>query len=138
MRYNRLIDIFTGVTCYSLQNHLRTTVPNIGQIETDELYVGINKFGKQFVFPVQAKGRKDKIGTVQIEQDIRLCEYKYPTLICRSIAAQFIKSNKIALFEFTIINSEVVKICEKHYLLVVAKDISDTDINKYNSLCIEE
>ncbi len=27
VRYNRLIDIFTGLTCYSLQNHLRTTVP---------------------------------------------------------------------------------------------------------------
>lgn len=27
LRYNRLIDIFTGVTCYSLQNHLRTTRP---------------------------------------------------------------------------------------------------------------
>ncbi len=26
LRYNRLIDIFSGVTCYSLQNHLRTTV----------------------------------------------------------------------------------------------------------------
>ena len=24
VRYNRLVDIFTGVTCYSLQNHLRT------------------------------------------------------------------------------------------------------------------
>jgi len=23
IRYNRLIDIFTGITCYSLQNHLR-------------------------------------------------------------------------------------------------------------------
>ncbi len=27
LRYNRLIDIFTGVTCYSLQSHLRTRVP---------------------------------------------------------------------------------------------------------------
>ena len=26
LRYNRLVDIFSGVTCYSLQNHLRTTV----------------------------------------------------------------------------------------------------------------
>ncbi len=25
IRYNRLIDIFTGITCYSLQNHLRTS-----------------------------------------------------------------------------------------------------------------
>jgi hypothetical protein len=39
LRYNRLIDIFTGVTCHSLQNHLRTSIPNIGQVETDELYV---------------------------------------------------------------------------------------------------
>ncbi len=26
VRYNRLIDTFLGITCYSLQNHLRTTV----------------------------------------------------------------------------------------------------------------
>ena len=39
VRYNRLIDIFTGLTCYSLQNHLRTTVPGIGQVETDEISV---------------------------------------------------------------------------------------------------
>ena len=45
VRYNRLIDIFLGVTCYSLQNHLRTTVTGIGQVETDEIYVGIDKAG---------------------------------------------------------------------------------------------
>ncbi len=26
LRYNRLVDIFTGLTCYSLQSHLRTTL----------------------------------------------------------------------------------------------------------------
>jgi hypothetical protein len=26
VRYNRLVDIFTGVACSSLQNHLRTTL----------------------------------------------------------------------------------------------------------------
>jgi hypothetical protein len=30
LRYNRLIDVFTGVACYSLQSHLRTTVPHLG------------------------------------------------------------------------------------------------------------
>ncbi len=34
IRYNRLIDIFLGIACYSLQNHLRTTVPGMGQVET--------------------------------------------------------------------------------------------------------
>src|SRR5258708_16075950 len=31
LRYNRLVDIFTGITCYSLQSHLRTTVAELGQ-----------------------------------------------------------------------------------------------------------
>lgn len=30
LRYNRLVDIFTGLTCYSLQNHLRTSVRDVG------------------------------------------------------------------------------------------------------------
>ncbi len=33
LRYNRLLDIFTGVTCYSLQNHLRTTVKGLGKLK---------------------------------------------------------------------------------------------------------
>ena len=32
-RYNRLVDIFLGIACYSLQNHLRTTVRGLGHIE---------------------------------------------------------------------------------------------------------
>ena len=37
LRYNRLVDIFTGVTCHSLQSHLRTNISGLGQIETDEV-----------------------------------------------------------------------------------------------------
>ncbi|MGB9406494.1 MAG: hypothetical protein WCA89_03095, partial [Terracidiphilus sp.] len=81
VRYNRLIDIFTGLTCYSLQNHLRTTVPQMGQVETDEIYVGLDKKGAHYVIPVQAKGGTDKLGIVQIEQDFAVCAHRYPTLI---------------------------------------------------------
>lgn len=132
LRYNRLLDIFSGITCYSLQNHLRTTVPNIGQVETDEIYVGIDKSGRQYVFPVQAKGGSDEIGVVQIEQDIKLCKHKYPELICRAIAAQFIDSNKISLFEFTMQNDEVKKVTERQYHLVSPNDISKEELRQYN------
>lgn len=54
VRYNRLVDTFTGVTCYSLQNHLRTSVASMGQVETEEIYVGVDKKGIHYVFPVQA------------------------------------------------------------------------------------
>ena len=66
LRYNRLVDIFTGVTCYSLQSHLRTSVSGIGQVETDEIYIGIDKKGSHYIFPVQAKGGSDRVGIVQI------------------------------------------------------------------------
>jgi len=76
LRYNRLIDIFTRVTCYSLQNHLRTFVPLMGQVETDDIYVGVDRSGTQYVFPVQAKGGRDQTNIIQVEQDIMLCREK--------------------------------------------------------------
>ena len=81
VRYNRLIDIFLGITAFSLQNHLRTTVKGIGQIEIDEIYVGVDKHGRQYVIPVQAKGGSDQHGVVQTSQDIACCTAKFPHLI---------------------------------------------------------
>lgn len=134
LRYNRILDIFTGVACYSLQNHLRTTVPGIGQVETDEIYVGIDKLGRQFVFPVQAKGGSDEIGVVQIEQDIILCKYKYPKLICRAIATQFLDENLISIFEFILDNNEIKKVFERHYKLVHPTEISNEELEQYQQL----
>lgn len=137
LRYNRLIDIFTGVTCYSLQNHLRTTIPNIGQVETDEIYVGIDRRGAQYVFPVQAKGGNDKIGIVQIEQDMTLCAKKFPALLCRPIAAQFIGVDRIALFEFEQ-NEEGMKLQrEHHYKLVPSENITAEDLHLYRHRSLE-
>ncbi len=102
LRYNRLIDIFTGVTCYSLQNHLRTQVSGMGQVETDEIYVGVDRRGAHYVFPVQAKGGKDKLSIVQIAQDYAMCQSKFASLVCKPIAAQFMADSLIALFEFRV------------------------------------
>ena len=85
VRYNRLIDTFLGLTTYSLQNHLRTTVQGMGQIEIDELYIGLDKRGCHYVIPVQAKGGTDHIGIVQTTQDIRFSEQKFPGMRCRAV-----------------------------------------------------
>ncbi len=132
IRYNRLIDIFLGLATYSLQNHLRTTVKNIGQIEIDEIYVGIDKYGRQFVIPVQAKGGNDQHGIVQTQQDIACCAEKFPTLICRPVSAQFMSIDKIALFELAIENADIKIVEERHYKLVPASEISIQDLNAYN------
>ena len=132
LRYNRLIDIFMGVTCYSLQSHLRTQVEDIGQVETDEIYVGIDKQGAHYVFPVQAKGGTDQHSIVQIEQDFGLCREKFPTAICRAIAAQFVDTEKIALFAFDVAKgNEAVILTEKHYRLVAPEDITEDELKAY-------
>lgn len=131
VRYNRLIDIFFGLTAYSLQNHLQTTVSNVGQIEIDEIYVGIDRNGRQYVLPVQAKGGRDRLGTVQTRQDVACCAEKYPNLICRSVSTQFMAADLIAMFELSINDDEIQIVDEKHYRLVPADQISDDDLRTY-------
>jgi len=131
VRYNRLIDIFLGVTASSLQNHLRTTVKDIGQIEIDELYVGLDRNGAQYVVPVQAKGGKDKHGRQQTEQDIACCREKFPALVCRPVSAQFITANKIAMFELAIQDDEIRVVSEEHYELVPSASITTGDLALY-------
>lgn len=133
VRYNRLVDIFLGITTYSLQSHLRTSVAKIGQIEIDEIYVGIDRHGRQFVIPVQAKGGSDKHGVVQTMQDIACCAEKYPTLLCRPISAQFMSEGRIAMFELTLEGSEVKVVDERHYQLVPSSDISAENLQAYGS-----
>ena len=135
LRYNRLVDIFTGVTCYSIQNHLRTAVQSIGQIEIDEIYVGTDKRGAHYILPVQAKGKADHIGIVQIEQDLAFCDDRYPDLLARPIAAQSVDDDIIALFEFgRDLERGVVKLAERHYQLVPGDDISEADLKRYASM----
>lgn len=132
VRYNRLIDIFLGLSCYSLQNHLRTTVRGIGQIEIDEIYVGIDRQGRQYVLPVQAKGGSDQLSVVQTKQDIACCTEKFPNLICRAISTQFMADDLIAMFELTVEDDHVRVVDERHYRLVPADQISADDLAAYS------
>ncbi len=131
VRYNRLIDIFLGLTTYSLQNHLRTTVKDVGQIEIDELYFGIDRDGCHYAIPVQAKGGTDQISVVQTKQDLAWCDQKFPGLRARAISAQFMEDDKVAMFELTVVDNQVVVVEEKHYKLLVAEDIDPAAVIAY-------
>ena len=131
IRYNRLIDIFLGIACYSLQNHLRTTVPKMGQVETDEIYVGVDKSGSHYVVPVQAKGERDTLSRVQIEQDLGLCADRFPSLICRPVGAQPTRDNRIVLFEFEQADGDVRVVAEKQYQLVPPDGVTSEDLTRY-------
>lgn len=133
LRYNRLLDVFSCVACYSLQSHLRTQVPDFGQVETDEIYVGVDRKGVHYVFPLQAKGKKDKLSIVQIEQDFAMCAYKFPGLKSRPMAAQFMPEGSIAVFEFEKLGDQLARVLnEKHYRLVPPDQISDQELKEYS------
>lgn len=131
VRYNRLVDLFTGLTCYSLQNHLRTTVKELGQVETDEIYLGLDRRGAHYVLPVQAKGGKDRLSVVQIGQDFALAAEHFPGLLCRPLGAQFMGGGAIALFEFTEGDDGIAIRQEAHYRLVPPKELTPEDLARY-------
>ena len=137
IRYNRLVDTFFGITTYSLQNHLRTTVESIGQIEIDEIYVGVDKYGRHFIIPAQAKVGKDKIGYAQLFQDLAYCKQRYPNLVCRALAAKFMAEGVIALFELTVSGDAVKIVQEKHYSLVPECTISEVELQDYNNRALD-
>jgi hypothetical protein len=138
VRYNRLVDIFTGLTCYSIQNHLRTTIQNVGQIEIDEVYLGVSKKGAHFVIPCQAKSPGDRFGIVQVMQDIEFCKARYPNAICKPIALQFLSENDVAILELAVEESRDIfhlsVVDGRHYKLVDRDGITDEEIRLMSQL----
>lgn len=138
VRYNRLIDMFLGVAAYSLQNHLRTQLDSIGQLEVDELYVAVGSRGTHYVIPVQAKRGSDKVGPVQTFQDLALCRERFPELIPRAIAVYKMADETVALMEIDIVGGgkewfDVKIVDERHYKLVNRSELTEEDLAKYRA-----
>ena len=142
VRYNRLLDVFTGLACYPLQSHLRTSItitnaidgtPSSSQVETDDVYVGLDEHGAHYILPVQAKGGSDSLSVIQIWQDLRVAEQKFPDLIARPVAAQFMEQSVIALFEFQESNNQITIAREHHYSLVPPEELESHELAAYRT-----
>ncbi|MXZ53184.1 MAG: endonuclease [Acidimicrobiaceae bacterium] len=142
VRYNRLLDVFTGLACYTLQSHLRTSItitnaidgkPSSSQVETDDIYVGLDEHGAHYILPVQAKGGSDSLSVIQIWQDLRVAEQKFPDLIARPVAAQFMEQSVIALFEFQESNNQITIAREHHYSLVPPEELESHELAAYRT-----
>lgn len=135
VRYNRLVDLFSGLTCYSIQNHLRTTVKHVGQIEIDEIYLGVSKKGAHYVIPCQAKSPGDRFGIVQVMQDIEFCRQRYPNALCKPMALRFLSENDVAILELAVEDNGKIftlsVVDERHYQLSGKDGISEQEITAY-------
>ena len=60
-----------------------------------------------------------------------MCAEKFPSLVCRPVAAQFTKDNLIALFEIQQQDDELRVVSEKHYRLVDPSQLSPSELDRY-------
>lgn len=70
---------------------------------------------------------------MQSEQDFVLASPMFPGLMCRAIAAQFMKDNLIALFGFELSESEVALDREVHFKMPQPDDLSVADMERYRT-----
>jgi hypothetical protein len=111
-------------------------VEGIGQIEIDEVYLGVSKRGAHYVIPCQAKSIGDQFGIVQVIQDLEFCKGRYPNAIAKPIAVQFLSTDEVAVLELSVEFKNDVYVFgvveERQYTLVKSGHISDEQIKKYN------
>jgi len=102
IRYNRLVDTFLSVTAYHLQGHVRSSVQGIGQVEVDDLYVGVDTDGRWYVIPIEAKsvGPKERLGVIQIRQMILFAKQNYSDLILRPVGIKPLDDGSYVFLEF--------------------------------------
>jgi hypothetical protein len=102
VRHNRLVDTFTGLTTYHLQGHFRTTVRSVGQVEIDDLYIGLNSDGESFILPVEGKAGspRERIGVVQITQMVKFARQNFRGLPIRPIGIKVMPDDTLVFLEF--------------------------------------
>lgn len=100
--YNRLVDIFLSLTAYHLQGHVRSSILNVGQVEIDDLYVGVDTDGKGYIIPIEAKnvGIKERLGVIQIKQLILFAKQHYGDLILRPVGIKPLPDGSYVFLEF--------------------------------------
>jgi hypothetical protein len=99
VRYNRLIDIFTGLAAFHLQGHFRTTV-NGSQVEIDDLYIGVDTEGNGYLLPIEAKSVGEHLGVSQITGMVKFARERYPTLPLRPIGLIVMLDESLMFLEF--------------------------------------
>src|SRR5207302_3001421 len=93
--------------------------------EIDDLYVGLNINGKQFVIPVEAKCAGQNLSKTQVAQIIDFARDRFPKLLVRPVGVQELKDGSLVLIEFAPeINPDEIKVKEmRRYKLVPMSEV---------------
>ena len=125
VRYNRLVDIFLSIVTFHLQGHFRTFIQEVGQLEIDDLYVGIDAEGREYTIPVGAKGAdpREKVGITHVSDLIHFGKQNFPNLVLCPVTVKEWEDGSIFMVLFnTADDLEKIQIkSQKRYKLVQVK-----------------
>ena len=100
--YCKILDHFTGLTVFRLRNHVRKSVPGVGQAELDAIDVGVALSDEEepIVFPIEAKACADALNRAQISNMIAYCNANFQGMTVRPLAVKVDDDSILHLMEF--------------------------------------
>lgn len=101
VRYNRLVDTFVGLTAYHLQGHFRTTVRGLGQVEIDDLYLGVDEDGAWAALPIESKVGGERLGVVQVRALALFARQQFPGMKVRPLGIKTLNDGTLLFIEFS-------------------------------------
>jgi len=131
LRYNRVIEAFAGVPCYSFLVSAETHVTGLGCVHTDEVCMALDGCGETRIFAVQARGADEALDTEQVERDLAACAARFPGVPCQALGAQLVDLEQIALVDFVQTKDGVRIGTVKHYRLVTGDRYVSEDECEY-------
>jgi len=76
----------------------------------------------------------DKFDICVSPEDIEFCKVRYPNVLCKPIALQFLTENDVAILELSVDEEDQIfrlsVVDERHYKLVAKDGITEAEIKK--------
>jgi hypothetical protein len=103
VHYCDLLSHFTGLKIYRLKSHVRKSVVNIGQVEVDEvdIGVGLDSLETPIIFPIEAKSASDPLNWTQIANQVNFSKQLFLNYVIRPIGIKVDYDSLLHIIEFT-------------------------------------
>ena len=102
VHYCGLLSHFTGLQVFRLRSHVRKSVTGVGQVEVDEVDVGVALRDDEVpvILPIEAKASPDAINRVQVAAQVAFAKHYFPDHEIRPIAIKVDFDSVLYFLEF--------------------------------------
>ena len=96
---HKILEHFLGLEIQHYVPHRRCSLPNIGQVEIDQIAWGIQNNDDDVVIPIEAKGGKENLTRSQMKNCVYYAQANHPGVKIRPVAIKLFPGNDIGVVE---------------------------------------